>query len=88
MFHRQLAQRAADRSIAVIALLPNQLSEGKEYVEALGLGIRDVRQADMRRLGIPRVPSVIIVDDHGAVQRAWIGKLLPREENEVLRTIE
>jgi len=86
-FYRKLVGHAGKKGIPVIAVLPDQEADGRAYVRTLGLDIQNVRQADLKKLEIAGTPMVIVVDHQGAVERAWLGKLPPREEEEVLRTI-
>jgi peroxiredoxin len=86
-FHRRVVDRAREKGVPLIAVLPDQPADARAYIRTLGLQIPDVRQAEMKSLGVAGAPTVILVDQRGAVERAWLGKLPPREEEEVLRVI-
>jgi hypothetical protein len=86
-FHRSVVARAREKGLPLIALLPEARAQGEAYVRKMELEISDVRQADMKALSIGRVPAVIVVDGQGTVERAWLGRLGPAQQEDVLRTI-
>lgn len=87
-FYQRLVAAAMKNRVSLIALLPDELTAAKAYLRTLGLEIQDVRQANLKELDIPVTPTVLLVNDSGAVEHAWVGKLPPDKEAEVLRTIE
>jgi len=83
-FYQRLAQTAANKSVKLIAVLPDTPAQGREYLNALEVPITDIRQASLSSISVRGTPTLILVDDIGAVAETWIGKLPPEKESEVL----
>jgi hypothetical protein len=67
-----------------VAVLPQDVSEGRKYLNELGVPINEVRQSTLESLGVGGTPTLILVDNKGAVTDSWVGKLPPDKESEVL----
>jgi hypothetical protein len=84
-FYQKLTQQLAQRKdVRVIAVLPQEVGEAKQYLDELGVPIRDVRQASLNSIGVRGTPTLIIVDNAGKVKQSWIGQLNTERESEVL----
>jgi peroxiredoxin len=81
----ELAQR---RDVQVIAVFPQQVGDGKQYLGKLGVPISDVRQAAFDSLGVRGTPTLMIVDRNGKVEQSWVGRLSPDKESEVLARLK
>lgn len=79
-FYRQLTSDAQKLNVKLIAILPNSLQDGREYVRSLGLPIEDVRTGVLSSFKIPGTPSVLVVDNEGIVKGVWIGAEPGREK--------
>src|SRR5262249_16332935 len=88
-FYQQLAREAAqNRSVKLIAVLPQDISESKQYLSSLNVPIDEVRQAEFKVLGVQGTPTLILVNKNSEVMRSWPGKLALETETEVLKQIE
>ncbi len=84
-FYKRLAGEAAQASgIHLVAVLPQDVAEGSQYLNSLGLNIGDVRQAQLDALGVSGTPTLILIDGTGVVMKSWVGKLSGDREAEVL----
>ena len=84
-FYRRVAQeRAANKNLRLIAVLPQEVGQGREYLSSLGLPVDDIRQAPSPTLGVRGTPALILTDDAGSVLDSWVGKLPADKESEVL----
>lgn len=81
----ELAQR---RDVQVIAVFPQRVGDGKQYLGKLGVPISDVRQAAFDSLGVRGTPTLMIVDRNGKVEQSWVGRLSPDKESEVLARLK
>jgi len=72
-FYRQLTEDAAKRGVKVLAILPNAVQEGSEYLRSLDLRIVDVRTGLLSSYKIPGTPTVLFVDNLGLVKSVWFG---------------
>jgi hypothetical protein len=87
-FYRRLVEELEKRdSVKLIALFPHSVGEGTEYLESLGVVIRDLRQEQLDLLGVKGTPTIILLNDEGIVTRSWVGRLSPERETEVLDSL-
>lgn len=78
-FYRQLIDDASQRNVKWLAILPNSVDEGKEYVRSLELPIENVKSAPLSAYKISGTPSLLFVDDQGMVKGVWVGATTGRE---------
>lgn len=83
-FYRVLARRCADNNVRLIAVLPTDVSESTEYLDRLGVKVDEVRQADLKSLGVLNTPTLLLVGGSGTVSEAWVGLLPPAKQQDVL----
>lgn len=75
-FYREIVQRLKGRSqIQLIALFPEPASEGREYLQNLGVSIGDIRKTNLRAHGFAGTPTLLLIDRAGVVTDLWVGKL-------------
>jgi len=82
-FYRQLVRECRARNISTAAALPQDISEGQEYLKRLGVAVDEVRQVNIGALRL-RTPMLILVNKDGTVISSWLGMLPPEREREVL----
>jgi len=70
--------------IEFVALFPQDINQSKQYLKDNGIGIQDVRQSMPFSVGASGFPTLMVVDNSGTVQQAWVGKLSTEKELEVL----
>jgi hypothetical protein len=84
-FYQRLIQEAANRNdVKLIALLPQTVTEGKQYLDEIGVSIDDIRQVSPSQVKVDGTPTLIIVDENGVAVDVWKGKLRPEAESQVL----
>jgi len=74
--------------IRLVAVLPQDVSEGRKYLDGLGVSINEVKQSNLESLGVSGTPTLIMVNSEGAVTDSWVGKLPPDKESEVLGRLQ
>jgi len=72
----------------LVALVPQAVNEGRDYLKKLDVGIDDVRQVSLDSLGLSGTPTLVLVDSSGSVTDVWIGALSPNKENEVISRLQ
>lgn len=88
-FYQRLVSDAAGRgSVRLIAVLPEGVEEGRDYLKGLGVSITDVRQATPTSLGVRGTPTLILTDNHGVVTKSWAGQLDAEGEGQVLSSLQ
>jgi hypothetical protein len=84
-FYQRLTREAAGRpGLYLLAVLPQEVEDGKKYLSELGVSVNEVRQASPSTTGAGVTPTLILVDGKGIVKNSWVGQLATPEENEVL----
>ncbi len=82
-FYRQIIQEAEKRQVKWLAILPNSVEEGKQYLQSLNLPIENVQSASLASYNIPGTPSLLFVNSAGIIKGAWLGAK-PTREKEML----
>jgi len=86
-FYQRLLKERND-SVRTIALLPQSVSESKDYLNDLGISVDEVKQASLKSINVRGTPTLLLVDGNGAVVNEWVGRLPLDQEAEVLRLIQ
>jgi thioredoxin-related protein len=86
-FYQRLASEMSARKIPLIAVLPQTIEEGQNYLNSLKAPIGDIRQAQLKSIGVQGTPTILLVDSNGEVKASWAGKLPPNKESEVLNSL-
>jgi hypothetical protein len=84
-FYRRLAAELPRHGVHLTVLLPQEVSEGRSYLQHLGVPAADIRQAPLRELKIRGTPTLLLVDDRGIIRGVWEGKLSSDAEQNVLQ---
>jgi thioredoxin-related protein len=85
-FYQKLVRdTAGPNDVQLIAALPQEMEEGQQYLEELGVSINEVRQAAPASLGVRGTPTLLLVDNSGRVTEAWVGKLSSNGEDDVIK---
>jgi thioredoxin-related protein len=88
-FYQRLVQERAQRqTFHLIATFPQPVSEGRKYLNGLGVGIDDVVEVSPRAIRIRGTPTLLLVNSAGVVTDEWLGKLPPEKETEVLSRLQ
>lgn len=86
-FYQKLVKAAGEKNIRVIAAFPHTVEEGQGYLKELNVPITEMKQADFSVLKVSGTPTLIIADKNGQIQKAWLGKLPPDKETEVINSL-
>jgi hypothetical protein len=88
-FYKKLLPEATTRGTQIVAVLPQSPEESRLYLTSLGLPTSNVsiQQEGATGIHVSGTPTIILADNKGLVVRAWVGKLAPSGETEVLGEI-
>ena len=86
-FYKTLVEKAKEKGIKLVAVLPNSSEEGSQYLRENGVEIQEVRQATLNKINVQGTPTLILVDEKGKVSNSWIGKLPSNKEVEVISSL-
>lgn len=87
-FYQRLVRDTDGRGVQLVAVLPQDVNEGREYLNELGVTINEIKQSSLDSLGVGGTPTLILVNREGAVTDSWVGKLPPDKESEVLDRLQ
>jgi hypothetical protein len=88
-FYRRLVRETAEwRDVRLMVVIPQEINEGKRYLNDLGVSIDQIRQAPLSLIGVTGTPTLILVNESGLVTAAWVGQLPPDRESEVLTKLQ
>jgi hypothetical protein len=85
-FFRTLVSQAR-KSVKIVAVLPQPVKTGQEYLSAEGVRVDFVTQSSLSRIGISGTPTMLLVNSAGRVTNVWVGMLKPKEQEQVFRVL-
>jgi len=88
-FYQNLASRAeSTHGAKLIAVLPQELKQSREYLKSLNVSIDDVKQAQPASVGVRATPTLLLINSAGIVTNSWVGQLPSDKETEVLAQLK
>lgn len=88
-FYQRLAQeRLNNPRLRLIALFPQSVEDGQNYLEHLGIKVDEVRQAQLESLGLTGTPTLVLANNEGIVEDSWRGKLVSDDEEKLLLSLK
>jgi hypothetical protein len=82
-FYRNLLSSSHPDMLHVTALFPEPVHEAMAYLHSNSLNISDVRQEKFDQLQIAGTPTLLLVNQYGAITASWFGQLSPEKQKEV-----
>jgi hypothetical protein len=73
---------------ALVALLPQPVSDGKTYLDQLNVQVDGIHQASLNTMGVRGTPTLLLIDQDGVVANTWVGKLAADQEAEVIASVK
>jgi peroxiredoxin len=86
-FYKTLLRQTKEKGINVVAVLPQSREEARKYLDNLQLSDLDTKQSSLNSIDVSGTPTLIITDDKGQVTNAWVGKLPPEKQDQVLSVL-
>jgi thiol-disulfide isomerase/thioredoxin len=81
-FYQKLQQQKRE-SVRLVALFPQPLQDSRTYLDKLGVKVDDVVQSPLSSAGVSGTPTLLLIDNQGAVIDSWVGKLSEGAAEEV-----
>jgi thioredoxin-related protein len=85
-FYQRLVTDSSGKNIHLAAVFPQSAGEGRDYLNKLGVTIADIQQAPSS-FAVRGTPTLILLDDKGAVIESWTGKLPANDETELMSKV-
>ena len=70
-----------------VAIFPEDIAEGKKYLEKMEIPIECVLKASLSSIGVRATPTVILVDDQAVVKKSWMGKIDLDKEQQIAKEL-
>lgn len=86
-FFRQLVALAGN-NVKILAVLPQPVPEGQQYLRREGVRVDQVKQLVLSRIGVQGTPTMLLVDGTGAVTNVWVGELQAGQQEQVLAVLK
>jgi rhodanese-related sulfurtransferase/thiol-disulfide isomerase/thioredoxin len=84
-FYKKLVNETqGHQRVRLLVVMPTEVGIAQSYLKSVGLPMLEVKQATQQSLGVPGTPTLILVNNQGSIINAWVGKLDPKQELEVL----
>jgi Tfp pilus assembly major pilin PilA len=84
-FYKQITKQ--HQGTRLVAVLPQTLEDSKQYLDALGVIVDEIKQVSLDTINVRGTPTLMLVDSDGVVTDSWIGKLPDKQQNEVLNRL-
>jgi thiol-disulfide isomerase/thioredoxin len=86
-FYQQLAKERGSNT-RIVAVLPQSVSDSKDYLNNLGIFVDEVKQESLNTINVRGTPTLMLVNGDGVVVDEWMGRLSVEQEAEVLSKLE
>jgi len=88
-FYQRLVNGAGlAHNTRLIAVFPQTTNESREYLAKHEIKVDSLQQVGLASIGVRGTPTLILVDHHGVVIKAWEGKVPPEVENEIVALVK
>ena len=86
--YKELVEESAKNKTNLVAVLPQPVEEGQEYLKKLEVKIENVLQSSPNSIGLRGTPTILLTDEKGVITDVWMGKLSSDRESQVLSKLE
>lgn len=84
-FYQEIQEKTASRrDVRLVAVLPQAISEGKAYLEQLGIAPVEALSTPLSSIPVRATPTLVLVNPSGVVTDVWVGKLEPARQKDVV----
>jgi hypothetical protein len=85
-FYKELTAKAQGK-LDIIAVLPQPKSEAQSFLQSAGVSATKIVSANLTTIGVWGTPTLLLLDEHGKVQKEWVGILDESGRQQVLAKI-
>jgi len=72
----------------VLAVMPDDQGSGAGALQSGGVAVEGIFNQPLDTINVSGTPTLLLLDTHGRVARAWVGQLTPQSENDVIVAAE
>ena len=85
-FYQKLQQQKPN-NVQIVAVLPQAVEDGRQYLNKLGVSVSELVQAPLASLNVSGTPTLVLINNTGTIQDLWAGKLSDGQTERVLARI-
>ena len=85
-FYQKLQQQNPN-NVRLVAVLPQSVEDGRNYLIKLGVSLNDIVQAPLASVGVSGTPTLLLINHDGVVTDSWVGKLSDNDAAQVINRI-
>jgi rhodanese-related sulfurtransferase len=82
-----LTETAGSSDVKLLALFSDADAGSEKYLHEANLSSLESKQTDLASLGVSSTPTLVLVNGDGVVLEVWKGKLSPKQEAALIRTL-
>jgi len=89
-FYRHLSElnQAHPGKVRLLGVMPDAREPGELWLKQSKLELDSVFDQTLDSIHVTGTPTLLLLDSHGRVERAWIGQLTDSREREVLTALQ
>jgi hypothetical protein len=74
-------------ALRLVAVLPEKTEAAAEFMSSSGVKADSVLSLAPLELGVPMIPTLMLLDDRGTLQKYWVGDMNRQQHQEVLAEV-
>jgi thiol-disulfide isomerase/thioredoxin len=82
-FYKELASKVQGQ-VNIVAILPQPQPEAEAYLQHAAIRTTQIISVSLDKVGVGATPTVLLVNEKGKVQAAWVGILDDKGQQQVL----
>jgi rhodanese-related sulfurtransferase len=86
-YQRLLTETARSSDVKLLALFSDADAGSEKYLHEANLSALESKQTDLASFGVSSTPTLVLVNGDGVVLEVWKGKLSPKQEAALIRTL-
>jgi hypothetical protein len=79
---------AGGRDLRLVAALPENTGTSQAFLRGAGVNPDQVLSVGPRELGVQLLPTLLLLDEHGRLQRYWVGELDHQRQQEIISVLQ
>jgi hypothetical protein len=83
----ELRQKSQLRA-AFLAVMPDSRETGSQFLAANNIGVDGMYSLPLSDIKVSGTPTLLLLDNQGRIEKAWVGQLPAAQENAVLATLQ
>jgi hypothetical protein len=86
-FYRRLRQDLP-KGAALLAVFPRREPDPRTFLAARSVQVDQVSSSDsLKQIGVTSTPTLLLVDEHGTVKRAWVGAQAEATHEDIVASV-